>query len=105
MKIGEFWIFVIADHFSKFVAADVFTTKEACNVVECLEKFYTRYGAPNHVLSDNGKEFTARVVYDLNRDYNVQILHGAPYHPQTQGLLPFHINFIFHLNIIIGLVE
>ena len=50
-----------------------------------LDIFYKKHGAPKQVLSDNGKEFTAAEVNDLHKKLGIQITHGMPYHPQTQG--------------------
>ena len=43
------------------------------------------YGCPEHLHLDNSKEFTAEVVQQLCHAMNIKVIHGSPYHPQTQG--------------------
>jgi transposase InsO family protein len=55
-----------------------------------LIQLFQRYGLPNRILCDNGtpwgssvSRFTAFGVWLLHLD--VPLIHGRPYHPQTQG--------------------
>ncbi|XP_063417382.1 KRAB-A domain-containing protein 2-like [Mytilus trossulus] len=44
------------------------------------------FGAPNILQSDNGVEFTANVISELNNLWpECKIVHGKPRHPQSQG--------------------
>jgi len=46
---------------------------------------YSHGFVPESVLSDNGGEFTSKVFEKLHKAYGVQIKHGLPYKPSTQG--------------------
>lgn len=55
-----------------------------------LERVFERYGLPEEVLCDNGVpwrgnggEWTRLEVWLLR--HGIRVLHGRPYHPQTQG--------------------
>ena len=50
-----------------------------------LQHIFVEYGCPDQLHSDNGKEFTAEVVQHLCHAMNIKVIHGSPYHPQTQG--------------------
>jgi transposase InsO family protein len=61
-------------------------------VQERLERAFRHYGLPWRILADNGppwgtagsaQRHTPLTVWLL--DLNVQVIHGRPYHPQTQG--------------------
>ena len=59
-------------------------------VQEHLRLLFTRYGLPESILCDNGPpwggtgpEYTALTVWLLR--LGVPVLHGRPFHPQTQG--------------------
>ena len=45
-KIGQFWFFSCIDHFSKYIAGDLYNTKEAINVRSCLYDHYMSGGVP-----------------------------------------------------------
>lgn len=70
----------------------VVTTKEAQNVVNLLAKVRLEIGGKFHIVqSDNGKEFTANIVENFIREHGGTPIHGAPYHPQSQGVVErFH---------------
>jgi transposase InsO family protein len=76
---------------------------EACNnqqeitVKQALINVFRRYGLPNKILTDNGGPWgpAGNESADGTRCYttlekwliqlNVKLIHGRPYHPQTQG--------------------
>ena len=43
------------------------------------------HGTPQYLHSDNGTEFVNRHVKDVCSRFNVVMVHGRPYHPQSQG--------------------
>lgn len=85
-KVGDFWLLVMVDHFSKYLMFWIFRTKESQNVVDffvdCCEVAKKR---PLVILTDNGGEFTSRIFEAKMAEMGVQIRHSLPYHPQTQG--------------------
>jgi transposase InsO family protein len=52
-------------------------------VSDWLEKIFLIEGQPERLHCYNGKEFMGEVQQLCQR--NIQIIHGRPYHPQTQG--------------------
>ncbi len=52
-----------------------------------LQEIFGVIGYPKIMHSDNGKEFKAKVVHELLRKFNPNILSvfGQPWHPQDQG--------------------
>ena len=59
--------------------------KKTISVANMLQHIFVEYGCPDQLHSDNGKEFTAGVVQHLCCAMNIKVIHGSPYHPQTQG--------------------
>lgn len=77
----------IVDHKSKFRFAQILPSKEADYVVDFLHLVYSIIGPPKILQSDNGKEFINEKLIELNSHWNVQHVHSAPYHPQTNGVV------------------
>ena len=51
-----------------------------------LLDIFLLFGAPAIPLSDNGSEFTAQVIRELNELWpQPTMVHGKPRHPQSQG--------------------
>ena len=81
---GKFYVLVLIDHFSKFVWARLTLDREAATVEKFLADVFAKH-APDHLQSDNGKEFRAKLVKDLCAKNDVRTSHGRPYRPQSQG--------------------
>jgi hypothetical protein len=50
----------------------------------CDHWVYT-YGAPQHVLTDNGPQFTAKFFHAVCRELGIEKVFTTAYHPQTNG--------------------
>ncbi|CAG8597898.1 10397_t:CDS:1 [Dentiscutata heterogama] len=78
----------LRDHFSQFSWTCPLCTKEASEVSAFLFSVFTVFGPPCILQSDNGREFTVQVIYELVSLWKgVHIINGCPRHPQSQGLV------------------
>jgi len=65
--------------------------ERSATVQSCLTNAFRTYGLPNSILCDNGGCWGASGIRDMTplavwiSLQGVQVLHGRPYHPQTQG--------------------
>jgi transposase InsO family protein len=82
---------VLDDH-SRFVLALVAAADQRLPTVQTqLEVCFRRYGVPARILSDHGPPWGASGMAGLTRleawwiRLGIEIRHGRPYHPQTQG--------------------
>ncbi len=55
------------------------------DVLDCLTEMFIRYGAPEYIRSDNGSEFTAKVVRRWLSHIGVQTLYIEPGSPWENG--------------------
>ena len=55
------------------------------DVLVCLERLFVERGAPEHIRSDNGSEFTARAVREWLERLEVKTLYIAPGSPWENG--------------------
>ena len=79
-------VLVIQDHFSKYVVAYVVKDQMAATAAHTLRHgYFTLFGAPAYLVSDQGKAFVSQIVKDLCKLYGVQKLRTSPYHAQTNG--------------------
>ena len=87
MKQGEFrWIMVYQDHLTKFCVLRPLISKRAAEVAYPLLDIFLLLGAPCILQSDNGSEFTARIIVELKELWpDLVLVHGKPRHPQSQG--------------------
>ena len=53
----------VIDEFSReCLAIEIARRLRSDDVLACLAELFARYGVPDHIRSDNGSEFTAKVV-------------------------------------------
>ena len=79
------WIMNYQDHLTKFCVLPPLTTKRATEVIYHLLDIFLLLGAPAILQSDNGAEFTAKVITELKQMWpDLVIVHGKPRHPQSQ---------------------
>lgn len=88
----------ITDDHSRFnICLDACKDQKEITVRNSLTNVFRRYGIPYMILTDNGSPWGAagfdnqdgtRVYSTLERwliQLNIKLIHGRPYHPQTQG--------------------
>lgn len=79
-------VLVISDVFSKYSIAVATKNQEAGTVAKVLvEQWFQRFGAPDKLHSDQGRDFEGRVIQELCRIYSVTKTRTTPYHPQGNG--------------------
>ena len=62
-------------------------TVDAEHVAEELVTMFTRVGVPREILTDQGTNFTSKLLSELYRLPHVRPIRTSPYHPQTDGLV------------------
>ena len=91
-KDGPFsYVMSYQDHLTKFVSLRALKSKRAEEVAYNLLDIFCAFGAPVVLQSDNGREFTSKVVKACVGMWpELRIVHGKPRHSQSQ-VIPFHI--------------
>ena len=49
------------------------------------KEFFTRYGVPKELVTDQGAQFTSNLISALMKQYNIRHRKSSPYHPQANG--------------------
>ncbi len=84
---GNKWILVMIDYLLKWLVAVALLDKKAEMVAWVfVEQLVCIHGAPECLLSDQGKEFLNEVLLSVNNELWVHCLKTTAYHPQTDGL-------------------
>jgi transposase InsO family protein len=83
---------VLDDHSRYALELGACADEQTLTVQERLRPVFERYGLPRRILADNGSPWgvssgegrhTRLTIWLL--DLGVRVIHGRPYHPQTQG--------------------
>ena len=56
------------------------------SVVEFIyEDIFTRFGVPHEIVTDQGTQFTSKMMRELTEKYGIKHCKSSPYHPQDNG--------------------
>lgn len=85
---GYNYILVLSDYASRYVMTFPMAGQTAQTVANILVNgVISRYGAPNHILTDQGSNFLSQLVQDICKLFKVKQMNTTAYHPQTDGLV------------------
>lgn len=80
---GNCYLFVVTDHFTKWVELFPLRTVNRPNVWRCLMEVFSRFGFPAQLITDNATYFTSKLFEDNCRAVGVKHKRTTTYHPQT----------------------
>jgi putative transposase len=76
----------VTDEYSRECLAIVVERRlQSDDVLSCITELFVKHGPPEHIRSDNGSEFTARVVHQWLKRLGVQTLFIEPGSPWENG--------------------
>jgi transposase InsO family protein len=76
---------VIDEYSRECLAIEVARHLRSDDVLQVLAELFVRHGAPDHIRSDNGSEFTAKAVRDWLHRLEVETLYIEPGSPWENG--------------------
>ena len=83
---GKENVLVITDVFSKYSFAFATKNQRAGTVAKILvEEIFNRFGIPEKLHSDQGRNFESRLVQELCTYYHVEKSRTSAYHPEGNG--------------------
>ena len=78
----------MVDHLTRWPIAKAIPDKEATTVANTIcEKLILEHGAPEVLLSNNGKEFTNDTLAYVCQEFNIEQHYTSPYTPQSNGTM------------------
>lgn len=85
-KNGYEYILIVMDHFTRFAQAYATRNKAAKTVVQhVFGDFALKFGFPEKIHHDMGREFENQLMEQLQRVCAVRGSHTTPYHPMGNG--------------------
>ena len=86
---GFKYVLTFTDYFSKFVEFFPLKSKEAAGVASRIQTFVWRWGAPKRLISDQGREFVAKVSM-----FSLPVLHSLQICKRKSSLSTSQLNSI-----------
>lgn len=90
-KSGHQYLLTIMCTSTRFPEAIPLRTITASAVTKALVKFFTTFGLPKVIQTDQGTNFMSKVFNHALKTLKIKHVTSAPYHPESQGALErFH---------------
>ena len=86
-KVGHQYLFTIMCSSTRFPEAIPLRSINADKISDALIGFFTRYGLPKTVQSDQGSNFTSKLFRQVLERLGIRHAVSSAYHPQSQGAL------------------
>lgn len=77
------YVLSFVDHFSRFVLLFPIANATSVTLVKMLQYIFCTYGAPVRFISDNGPQYLSHRVKECLKEWGVQQVFTAPWHPQS----------------------
>ena len=79
------YVLVLIDLYSKWPEVRAVTNITSHCVNQFLADTFARWGLPEEIISDNGRQFVSREFEEFLRNLNIKHSRTALYHPQANG--------------------
>lgn len=84
---GHKYILVVCDYATRYPEAFPLKKIKARQVVNCLIQLFSRVGIPTEIITDQGTNFTSKLLKEVYSLLGIRGVKTSPYHPQTDGLV------------------
>jgi transposase InsO family protein len=79
-------ILVCTDYVTKWVEEKALFRDNEKSIIEFIyEYIFTRFGVPHEIVTDQGTQFTSKMMKELKEKYGIKHHKSSPYHPQDNG--------------------
>ena len=85
VEIEGHQVLVIIDVHSKWIEAVPMHSATADTTINALRKFFSSFGLPEEIVSDNGTQFTAHQFQTFCERNGIKHSKTPPYHPASNG--------------------
>ncbi|KAL0194735.1 hypothetical protein M9458_008307 [Cirrhinus mrigala] len=80
---GHRYILVVSDYATRYPEAFPLRSITTPKIIHALVQHFSRVGIPEEILTDQGTNFTSRLMGQLNKQLGITAIRTTPYHPHT----------------------
>lgn len=87
---------IVVDAHSKWLEVFPMKTATSETTICKLRTLFSQFGLPEHIVTDNGSQFTSAQFKNFLRKNNIRHTCSAPGHPATNGLAERYVGYFKH---------
>ena len=76
---------IIVDSYSKWCEVIILSNTSSSHTIEACRSLFSKYGLPNQIVTDNGKQFTGNEFKTFCTRNGIKHVLTAPYHQSSNG--------------------
>lgn len=84
---NKHYILTIIDHYSRYLEAIPVHNTASSTIIKCLNEYFSRFGIPKILLSDNGTNFCSNEFETFLKNLKIEHRKSSIYHPRSNGLV------------------
>lgn len=85
---GNRYLLAVIDYFTKYAILIPLPDQTAQSIATALvEHVFTKFGAPQEILTDRGTNFLSALMQELYKSFHVTKLNTTAFHPSSDGLV------------------
>ncbi|KAG0713134.1 Gypsy retrotransposon integrase-like protein 1 [Chionoecetes opilio] len=84
---GSEYILSLVDYLTKYVMVFALAREDGSGVNTCIKHYISILGAPERLISDQGKRFCDKINYDLCKEMGIKRCVSRAHHPQIKALV------------------
>nr|CBG76438.1 OO_Ba0013J05-OO_Ba0033A15.25 [Oryza officinalis] len=79
------YLYVAINKFTKWPEAYPVIKIDKHSALKFIRGITARFGVPNHIITDNGTQFTSELFGDYCEDMGIKLCFASPAHPKSNG--------------------
>ena len=79
------YLYAAIDKFTKWAEVEAMRTIQAGLAVKFIKGIMSQFGVPNHIITDNGSQFTDNLFKTYCSNLGTQICYASVAHPRSNG--------------------
>ncbi|XP_056000230.1 uncharacterized protein K02A2.6-like [Ostrea edulis] len=74
---------IVTDYYSRFLEIAYLSNLTSSEVIVRVKNMFSRWGIPEELVSDNGRQFTSAEFHSFAERYHIVQTFSSPYYPQS----------------------
>ena len=85
--IGDNYLIILDYHTKYLVVEKLGADSTSKRVADLTSNYFSLFGVPNTIISDNGPQFVGAAYQSLLQEYGVTHITSSPWHPESHGFI------------------